>query len=421
MKKVIYLLSLVVALMAIQSCNKDLGKLEVTYTKAIAVYSDLAEMRSMPLMAETQPVVNPGKIFVAEEIILIGEEEKGIHIIDNSDPTNPVPVAFMNIPGNREFFVENDQIYAESIYDMVKIDISNKQQPQLVSRVENAFAQEFTNANGEVLTGFTFEEVTEDVEGNSQLLDQLWGWNNTFFFDYNNQLIPPSAVPASFAGTSNNDIGAVNRIAVQDNFVYVIGRQNMTILEDNGSLEFISTNFVGQDMETIFPHNGNMFIGSRTAMSIIDVSNPEQPTTVSSFRHATSCDPVYPVDDVAYVTLRTGDFSDCPGDVNSLVVLDITNINNPTEIQSIEMESPYGLTLSNDRLYVGEGANGLKIFDATDRRALELLTFDSTIDAYDVIQHPTRSDLLLVAGPGGLGQYEIKGIDKLSLISWLDL
>lgn len=420
MKKVIFPLLLLTAI-AFQSCTKDFGKVEVTYTKATAVYSDLSEMRAIPLMGEVQPVVNPGKIFVAEDLILIGEEEKGIHVVDNTDPANPSAQAFINIPKNREYYIEGDHLYAESLYDMLKIDISDKNNPILISRVENAFAQDITNDNGEVLTGFTFEEVTEEVDGDSRLLDQIWGWNNVFFHDFANQLIPPSAVPASFAGTSSNAIGAVNRIAYQNNHVYVIGRSNMTIFEDQEELSFISTNPVGWQMETIFPHEDNIFVGSQTAMQIFDVSNPERPEVISSFWHATSCDPVYPVDDVAYVTLRTGDATDCPGDENSLVVLDISNISNPIETQSIEMESPYGLTLANDRLYVGEGSNGLKIYDATNRKQLELLTFDQSIEAYDVIHHPTRSDLLLVAGPEGLGQYEIEGTEKLALVSWLKL
>jgi len=124
---------------------------------------------------------------------------------------------------------------------------------------------------------------------------------------------------------------------------------------------------------------------------------------------------------VAYVTLRTGDVSNCPGDENSLVVLDISNIANPVTAQEIEMESPYGLTLANAKLYVGEGEKGLKIFDATDKMNLTLETFDQSIEAYDVIHHPTNTNILLVAGPNGLGQYEIEGDTRLTLISWLNL
>ena len=422
MKKLLYLL-LPISFLVFHSCTKDFSSVEVTYTKATAKYSDLSELRSTPLIGVVQKVENPGKIFVSENLLLIGEEGKGIHVIDNSDPTNPQTTLFLNVPGNREFYVEGDQIFAESHYDMLKIDISNTAQPVLVSRVENAFAQDLINDKGEVLVGFDFEEVTEKMNSDSDIYQQIYGRpHEYFYFDYANQLIPPSAVPSSFAGNSNSGIGAVNRIAYQDGFVYVISRANLTAFKDNGTeLEFLSTNTIGWQMETIFPYEDNIFIGTQNSMEIFDVSNPSQPRQISSFWHATSCDPVYPIDEVAYVTLRTGDASNCPGDVNSLVVLDISNINNPTPTQEIEMESPYGLTFFNDKLFVGEGANGLKIFDATDKKNLSLEVFDEAIEAYDVIHHPTRTDILLVAGPEGLGQYEIEGTDKLSLVSWLEL
>ncbi len=421
MKKIIYPLLCLSIACIMASCSKDFGSVTVNYTKATAIYDDLTEVRSIPLIGTIQAIDNPGKIFVAEKVLLIGEEGKGIHIIDNSDPANPNPMQFLNIPGGREYYVEGDFLYAESYYDMLKIDISKPNAPELVSRVENAFAQEFTNAKGEVLVGFDYEEVTEQLEEGTDFYEQFYGANEVYYYDYVNQLIPPSAVPASFAGTSNNGIGAVNRIAYQEGYVYVISRSYMTIFKDETDLSFVSTNPVGWQMETIFPHKGKMFVGTQNSMEIFDVSNPEQPQVTASFWHATSCDPVYPVDDVAYVTLRTGDVSNCPGDENSLIVLDISNIGNPVTAQEIEMVSPYGLTLANSKLYVGEGKNGLKIFDATDKMNLTLESFDQSIEAYDVIHHPTNTNILLVAGPNGLGQYEIEGEDRLSLVSWLNL
>ena len=420
MKKTIYLLSLL-AIGVMTSCTKDFGSVEVNYTKATAIYGDLDEIRNTPLLEEARSVENPGKIFVSDELLLIGEEGKGIHIIDNSDPTNPQALEFLNIPGSREYYVEGDQLFAESYYDMVKIDISDARAPKLASRVENAFAQDFTNNEGKLLLGFEYEQVTEKLEEGTDFYNQFYGSNEVYYYDFANQLIPPSAVPASFAGTSNSGIGAINRIAYQDDHLYVISRSYMTIFKDEGDLTFLSTNPVGWQMETIFPHKGKMFVGTQNSMEIFDVSNPLQPQVVSSFWHATSCDPVYPVDNVAYVTLRTGDVSNCPGDENSLVVLDISSLNNPLTAQEIEMESPYGLTLANNKLYVGEGKNGLKIFDATDRLNLQLEKFDQSIEAYDVIHHPLHTNILLVAGPDGLGQYEIEGEERLSLVSWLNL
>jgi len=424
MKKIIYPL-LFLCVGVFHSCTKDFSTIEVTYKKATAIYSDLSEIRNTPLLEAARSIENPGKIFVSDDILLVGEEEKGIHVIDNSDPSNPQPISFLNIPQNREFYVEGNQLFAESQYDMLKIDISNKQAPRLVSRVEGAFAQEFSNDNGEVLIGFEYEDVTEKFDGDLSQRDQVFKNGEVYYFDFANQLIPASAVPSSFAGNSNGGIGSVNRIAYQNDHVYVIGRSNLTILKNDAELTFLSTNRIGDDMETIFPYEDKIFIGTQNSMQVFDASDPANPQQESSFWHATSCDPVYPIDGVAYVTLRTGDFSNCPGDVNSLVVLDVetevARFSSPTVLQEIQMESPYGLTLSNDKLYVGEGANGLKIFDATDRGNLKLENFDTTIEAYDVISHPSRTDLILIAGPKGLGQYEIEGVDKLSLVSWLDM
>lgn len=413
-----HLLLSLLAVAILQSCTKDLGTVEVTYTKATAIYGDLEEVRNTPLLDAPKEIDNPGKIFVSNDFLLIGEEEEGIHVIDNSDPNNPTPTRFVNIPGNREFYVKGNTLYAESYYDLVKIDLSNVQQPNLVSRLEYAFGEELKNDKGEVLVGFNFERVTESMKISNPIHQQPWGQQDTYYYDYAQRLIPPSSVPASFAGTSNGAIGSVNRIATVDNYVYVVSRSKLNTFKDDGQLELIASDNVHWTMETIFPEGDRLFIGTNNSMEIFSIENREQPQQVGSFFHATSCDPVYPNGDVAYVTLRTGDFSDCPGDVNALHVVDISDVQFPNQIQEITMASPYGLSLIGDRLYVGEGTNGIKIFDATDRSNLILEKSDETVEAYDIIRHPNRNDFILIAGTNGLQQYKVEDGD-LSLMSEL--
>lgn len=401
------------------SCNKDITTSEITYTKATAIYGDLSELRDLPLNADVRELVNPGKIYVSEDLLLIGEEKEGIHVYDNTDPEHPNAISFIQIPKNKEFYVEGNTIYAESHYDMLKIDISNKQSPRLVNRIENAFANDLKNEQGESVVDFEFEVITEEIQEDTPIWSIITN-NETVFLDFNNRLIPSSAVPSSFAGSSGSSIGTVNRIAVLNDYVYVIGFQAIAVFKDDQELEFRSSSQVGWRMETIYPQQNALFVGTQTEMQILDISNPEAPDPIGWFQHGRACDPVLPVGNIAYVTLRTGDDMNCPGDENALVVVNTSNLRNPFQVQEVVMESPYGMTLIGDKLYVGEGANGLKIFDATDRDNIVEIKHDTSVQAYDIIAHPFRQDLILIASPNGFGQYEIDAAtEDLSLLSWI--
>ena len=401
------------------SCNKDISTAELTFVKATAIYGDLSDQRQTPLKGELQDLVDPGKIYVSQDLLLIGEEGRGIHMYDNTDPENPTPLSFIEIPENKEFYVNGNTIYAESLYDMLKIDITDRKNPNLEKRIENAFATPSLNDKGEAIIGFEFQEVTEELTEDSDFW-QLAFNQQTVYLDYKNRIIPSSAVPSSFAGSSGSSIGTVNRIALKDDYVYVISSEFMSVFKDGQGFELVSTQQVGWQMETIYPQDDALFVGTRNSMQIFDITNPEQPIDIGWFSHATACDPVLPVGDIAYVTLRTGDEAECPGDENALVVVNTSNLNSPFQVQSINMVSPFGMTLIGNNLFVGEGENGLKIFDATDRSNLVEIKYDTSVKAYDIIAHPFKSNLILIASPNGFGQYEVDNTnDNLSLLSWI--
>lgn len=413
------LLLFIIPVLLLAACGKDSGTIVATYQKATPIYQDINEVRQQALLEAPRNIKNPGKIFVSDHFLLIGEEGKGIHLVDNTNPETPTPMHFLNVPFNREFFVKDNVIYAESHYDMLKIDISDLSAPRIMARAENTFLEVLTNAAGEALVGFDFEEVTEEIEVGGKIHNALGNGNYRLYFDYQRNLIPPSAVPASFAGNSNSGVGTVNRIATYHDYVYVLGNSKITVLEDKDNFARINTITPSWGMETIYAEDDRLFVGTQNSMIIFALNDPTNPQETTNFSHANSCDPVYPVGDVAYVTLRTGDFADCPGNINALLVLDISsNERWAIELQEIEMLSPYGMTMINDFLFVGEGANGLKIFDATDRKQLELFHWDEAVEAYDIIPHPSRTDLILVAGPSGLGQYVLAD-NNLNIVSML--
>lgn len=411
---------ILLAFLFFQGCIEDVGKVTVTYQKATAIYGDLTAMRGKALFSVSRPISDAGKIFIGEDFLLIGEEGEGIHVFDNTIPENPVNVGFINIFGSREFYLAGNDLYAESVYDMVKIDLTDIRQPQLVSRVNDAFATPVENSAGEQLIGFDYETVSEEFGINDSRLQEIrQSLDNTIYLNFEQQLIPPSAVPTSFAGNSKGAIGTVNRIAEHNGYVYVIGTSRLSIFSTAGSFELEGQKNIGWAMETVYPLGNRLFIGTQNSMQVYDISNPVEPELEGDYWHPTSCDPVLPVtENTAYVSLRSGDFAACPGDTNELLVLNVDeNFGQVTQIQSFTLSSPYGMARKGNRLYVGEGVNGMAVFDASDPRNLALINIDRSIEAYDIIPHPTRAELILIAGPEGFSQYKIQASDIFLFVS----
>ena len=412
MKQVAFLI--ISVLFSFTSCTKDVCNREVTYLKATAIYHDLETLR-LPIVSEFDaPLIKPSKIFVHGNYLFMSEENYGIHILDNRDPENPFAVNFIPIPGNKDLIVKGDHLLADSYYDLLVIDIQEPTQPRLLSRNQEVFPVTMKNNDGEALVGFTYEEVTEKVDCQSFLFS-----DQTFFFDDHDLLIAPSAVPTSFAGSKSSDgtrAGSLSRMASMDNYLYVISQSSIHAFEMIGtSIEARDVITVGGNFETIFPLENRLFIGAQNGMHIFDISNRSSPEYIAQFWHSISCDPVYPTEEVAYVTLRTG--NTCEGSVNQLNVISLAQISNPTLVQLHEMQNPHGLTLLNDKLIVCEGQQGIKIFDARDRSDLTLIATDYTFTAYDVIPHPDLSGVLLIIGNEGLIQYQLNGENKLTALS----
>lgn len=395
------------ALLLLASCSKNKGTITLTYNKATAVYGDIEAIRATPLSGTVRPIEKAGKIFIDNNVLLIGEKSKGIHVFDNTNAFSPVNVGFINLPYTEEFYVVNNMIYAVSHYDLVKIDISSLSTPTLVDRVEFAFAQPIRNDKNETLLGFNYVQTTESFKLDSPEARELEK-TNYLYFDYSNQLIPQSTVPSSFAGNGTDIKGTLNKIAVHQNYVYVIGNDCIFTFQDSPSnITKLNKEYVGSNLETIYPQNNNLFIGTRFSMIVMSISNPSMPSYISEYNHPTSCDPVLPNGNVAYLTLRTGDFSGCSGDVNSISVLNISNVSNPIKIDEFTLASPYGMTLINTNLFVGEGANGITIFDATNPSSIVQTTHNASVKAFDIIKHPTINDVILTTGTNGLTQYKI--------------
>ncbi len=410
-----YFFLLLALIMTAVGCDVDDCEQTVRYVKATGIYADLESVRVDDLVGAPRDIESPGKINVSSELLIIGDRGTGIHIINNTDPENPQPLHFLEVPGNHQLYVDGDYIYANAYYDMIKIDISDINNIRIVDRIEEVFTINHHNFENHALIGFERTEVEETLS-----CDRRIDEGQIFFFDDSGVLLEETAIPTSFV-SNGTTVGTANRMAIVDNDLFVINLRDIYAFDvsgDNLDIHPVYGNqsYLGWNMETIYARGEFLYTASQTEMAVHRLTGTEI-MTIGSYFHATACDPVLPTDEgIAYITLRSGD--ECPGDVNSLSVVDINNFNNIFLLQEIEMESPFGMYLVDDRLFVGEGDNGLRIFDASQRDALTEIDHFSSLAAFDVIGHPTRADILLLASESGLAQYEIgsQGFEELSQI-----
>ena len=164
-------------------------------------------------------------------------------------------------------------------------------------------------------------------------------------------------------------------------------------------------------VETIFATGNLLFLGTRNGVYIFDITNPASPYYLSLYNHIQSCDPVVVKGNYAYSTLNSS--GPCMNGVNLLDIIDISDPVSPFQVNSLPMESPGGLGISGDLLFVCD--EGLKVYDLTNPAEPELLK-KITIDAHDVIPIDT---LLLVATEQGLSEYSIDNENNIHFVSSL--
>ena len=426
MKKSIVLFFALLGIFA-ASCTKDKCTTRMTYVKYEPVYKTLDEIRQPISMEAARALKNPGKIYLYHSYLLVNEQLEGIHLFDNSDPSNPVNVGFIKINGNLDMAIKGNMLYADSYIDLLSIDLSIPMQPVLADRDENVFPNYGTDENGRLCVAFISNEVTEDVVCGENIGG---GWGNPMMQE---DMVFATMSQGGATGGNNSGSGrsgdanagvggSMARFTVNGDYLYTVDNSNLhafDISNLSNPVQKSNVNISWSNIETIFPYNNYLFIGGNAGMFIYELSNPENPTYVSEFQHANACDPVFVSGNRAYVTLRGGTM--CENFTNQLDVIDISNIFNPTLVKSHPMSNPHGLSIKNNILYLCDGNAGLKVFDASNDFEIgnNLLSSDNSIATFDAIASPYR-DVLLVIGKDGLVQYNIANpasIVKLSTIA----
>lgn len=380
------------------------------------VYMTQAEFESAVGMEESRELKEPGKIYFYNSYLFVNEINEGIHIIDNSDPANPSKVGFINIPSNKDMAVRGNLLYADSHSDLVVFNIEDLQNPELIAREEGVFEK-----SASIHPGFPYQPVdqTQGIVVDWKKVEKVevceGSCGNGPWSVATSGFVADAATGFRETGTAATSGvgGSMARFAITGDQLYAVDIQHLLTFDiSNSDPVQQGKKNVGWNIETIFPHENNLFIGSESAMYIYDITTPSSPVQLSVYSHLTACDPVVVEDNFAYVTLRQG--NRCAQGVNRLEVIDVSTLTNPKQVAFYEMKNPHGLGIDNGNLFVSEGNQGLKIMDASDPLNIKPLRHIQDIKTKDVIPF---NNVLMVTGPNGILQYDYSDINNVELLS----
>ncbi|HRP57967.1 hypothetical protein [Agriterribacter sp.] len=382
----------------------------VTYTIMTPVLKSKADVLAAINGNPSEAVQQAGKIYIKDQFIYLNEVDKGIHIIDNSNPSSPSQVAFLNIPGNRDIGVRDNILYADMYSDLLAIDISNPKKAGVTGRIGNFFMNRV----------YGYRSVVDDdhVAVDWIKKDTVVAYNDRFYLG-GDMLTFSSAAPVAAIPGANGTAGSMASMVLMNDHLYAIREPHsvgIVSISTPAAPRLDTTFYAGFDLETIYPFEDKLFLGSSTGMFMYDLTDPVVPVQLGTFSHGRACDPVITDGIYAYVTLRGG--SACGGNANELNVVDVKDLMHPVLVKTYPLTGPTGLTKDGNLLFVCDGTSGVRLYDASDPGALKQLQLIESDAPYDVI---AANNTAMVVGKDGLYQYDYSNPDNIRLLSFYSL
>ena len=374
------------------------------------------------------PFEETGKVIYYQDYIFINKPQEGIHIVNNSDPDNPINQGFIQLKGNIDMTIIDDFLYADQFSALVVLDIQNLNQ---IFMIEDFTVSEIFNYNR--YWAFNPENSSDEYEYyQTEFIDDkqgiVIGWNleirleliefNRFMIleDLQTQSLNATDDTPGFEAQENrqSQAGSLTRFLPIDNLLYTLNEWELIlfeIAENHKPLRFGKTS-TNSSAETLFSLNDFLFIGTTTGMLVYAIDNPKNPTFQSQIDHFRSCDPVVADEEYAYVTLRGG--TNCFTDRNELQIISLKDPENLEVVSRQILFNPHGLTVYEEYVIVCDGTAGIKVVDVSDKTSPKVVNTYPVDFAYDIILDYPRA---IVVGGGKVYQYDISQLPELELIS----
>ncbi|SMF14576.1 LVIVD repeat-containing protein [Alteromonadaceae bacterium Bs31] len=334
-------------------------------------YLSWEEFRT-PVKAESvMPFKKIGNMLLKDDLLILSEPNKGIHLVNNSDPQAPEKISFLSVYAADQVAMSGDILYTRSYVDLIAIDISDPNNAAETGRLKNLFPTPLTTLDDPEKYFFGARDPKLGVVKDFEIVSQQCRGGNYSGNDTSGGCGSSGGGSTATPAQDNTATPAVKQgslanMIIVDDYLYVISYDEVKTvsLADPSAPELVNTTAVNNwAMETLYYHNNALYIGTSVGVEILDITTRNSPQVAGTFSHQWSCDPIVVQGEVAYSTLRG---RGCGGAQNQLDILDVSDIYAPQLITSVEMSEPYGLAIDGNLLLVADGYSGLKRLNVAD-------------------------------------------------------
>jgi hypothetical protein len=324
---------------------------------------------------------SPNNIYLYDTLLFVSDDIEGVCLYSVKDPATPLFKMRIPMQGNTGLAVRDSFIFVNSYNSILVLKYFSDSLYKIVKFIKGKY---YYYNNGPYNYGYDDNRSglscgcshAEPTSATSKGGDMAWN-------------------SGSPDGGSGGVGGSYATFAVIGSYLYHIDQSSLITLDITNPEDPVelSRDYIGGGIETLFPTKDYLFIGTTTGMRVFSRSNPASPHQIGSISHFRACDPVVVWDTLAYVTLRGGNRCGQTNDV--LLSISIKDPASPVALDTLDLSTPFGLTVQDTLLYVSKGDSGFCLVNAADPRQLRVEQTWTDKDTKDFIWF---GDLLYVMG-----------------------
>jgi hypothetical protein len=220
----------------------------------------------------------------------------------------------------------------------------------------------------------------------------------------------------------NGQSGAITRFTVSGNYLYALDQNKILTfyLSQNDDPKLVNEIATDYGLETITIYENVVYIGSRTGLYILDISNAAAPIVLSKSERdpvlRNGCDPVAIKGDYAYSTVKIIErICGRAGSQSVLETYDVKDKQNPRMVNQQIMNQPNGLAILNDKLLIcDEGIDAVVIADISVPQSPRFFNQINLAKPNDIIISYNRA---IISTKTGFSIYDLSDFNNIRLLS----